>query len=88
MVIMSKTEKQAYTELNLSKQSGKQTGNKRAAGGGNEHTKMFNGAPAGFENGGRTAQECYEFARSTWKELAPKWAEKIKPLLEQAVNEW
>ena len=49
---------------------------------------MFNGAPAGFEDGGRTAQECYEFARSTWKELAPRWAEKIKPLLEQAVKEW
>ena len=57
-------------------------------GGGDEQTKMFNGAPAGFEDGGRTAQECYEFARSTWKELAPRWAEKIKPLLEQAVKEW
>ena len=46
------------------------------------------GAPAGFEDGGRTAQECYEFARSTWKELAPRWADEIKPLLEQAVKEW
>ena len=88
MVIMSKAEKQAYTQRNLSKQTGKQTGNKRAAGGGNEQTKMFNGAPAGFEDGGRTAQECYEFARSTWKELAPRWADEIKPLLEQAVKEW
>ena len=57
-------------------------------GGGNEQTKMFSGAPAGFEDGGRTAQECYEFARSTWKELAPRWADEIKPLLEQAVKEW
>ena len=30
MVIMSKAEKQAYTQRNLSKQTGKQTGNKRA----------------------------------------------------------